>query len=451
MLFLPATASAHVKLRRSEPGANAMLTAPPLELKLWFSETVELSVTRIALTDSAGKPVAMAAPIPADGETSGLQMKLFTTLVAGRYKVTWNTFGLDGHRSEGSFTFRVLGEGEVVDTAFAAEAARAERDSMQAAAAEEAIMKPADVLDMRSFAPAYVLVRVISFTALLLVIGAVAFRLLVLQPTAPSADATWKRIGSRVASLASLVALAYVFAALARGYLQTRLVSGNDVPNVDDMTRVMMSTNWGMYWRVQVAAMLTASLALVIGGSRRPGAWAVTGIAAVGAAFATSLGSHAGASDTMHLFGVLDDAVHILAVSAWLGGLFWLVIIALPMLATSEGRSRRATLLVEAFSRVALACAGIAVFTGVVSARFRVGTLHALVSSPYGQTLLLKLLFVLGVAAAGYYNWKRVRPAMGAEGALDTLRKSGKRELIVACLVIVVTAVLVALPLPTPA
>jgi putative copper export protein len=203
-----------------------------------------------------------------------------------------------------------------------------------------------------------------------------------------------------------------------------------------------------VYWRWQIGGGLVAGFALVFHGWSRRVGWMIAALAVVVTAVATSMSSHAGAADTMRLFGVLDDAVHILAASSWLGGLFMLIVVGLSVNSSHE-ISARARVLVNAFSRVALTSAALVLFTGVVSARFRVGTIAALVSSEYGTMLLVKLALVGVVGVIGFYNWRFMKPKIASEGAADALRSTGRRELIMALFVILATAILVGLPLPT--
>ncbi|MGH7633417.1 MAG: hypothetical protein ACRENC_06785, partial [Gemmatimonadaceae bacterium] len=52
------------------------------------------------------------------------------------------------------------------------------------------------------------------------------------------------------------------------------------------------------------------------------------------------------------------------------------------------------------------------------------------------------------VVAFGAFNWRVLRPALGDERAALGIRRSAARELTVGLLVLIVTAVLVALPPP---
>ena len=53
-----------------------------------------------------------------------------------------------------------------------------------------------------------------------------------------------------------------------------------------------------------------------------------------------------------------------------------------------------------------------------------------------------------GVAALGFYNWRRVLPTLGDDDATHRLRRSARAELGLGLVVLLVTAVLVALPTP---
>jgi putative copper export protein len=62
--------------------------------------------------------------------------------------------------------------------------------------------------------------------------------------------------------------------------------------------------------------------------------------------------------------------------------------------------------------------------------------------------LLIKLALVLLALGAGAFNWRRVRPRFEREDATAMLRRSGGVELALALGILLVTAVLVAVPTP---
>lgn len=128
------------------------------------------------------------------------------------------------------------------------------------------------------------------------------------------------------------------------------------------------------------------------------------------------------------------------------------VIGGLPVaLRQPDDRGAAAAALIDAFSPTALFFAGVVVATGVFSAWLHVGEVTALWTTGYGRTLLLKVGVLSLVFATGAYNWLRVKPTLGSPAAAGRLRRSATVELAIAVLVLAVTAVLVATPLPTEA
>jgi putative copper export protein len=169
----------------------------------------------------------------------------------------------------------------------------------------------------------------------------------------------------------------------------------------------------------------------------------------VALAMSAALGGHAGASADLRWLAVSDDALHIVGASGWLGSLFWLAVVGLAVTNRSdERRASRVATLVRAFSPVALGCAALVVSTGVVSAWLRLGSLPALWTTSYGQVLLVKIALLIGVIGTGFFNWRVVQPSLGSDVATARLHRSATVELGIGALIILATAVLVALPTP---
>ncbi|HVT40343.1 MAG TPA: copper resistance protein CopC [Gemmatimonadaceae bacterium] len=102
-----AIARRHAYLVRSEPAAHDT-TSAPRAVRLWFSERVELKVTRIKLAHAAGGAVPMNKPAPAgDDADAPIVATVAETLAPGAYTVKWSTAGKDGHPSKGTIDFVV--------------------------------------------------------------------------------------------------------------------------------------------------------------------------------------------------------------------------------------------------------------------------------------------------------------------------------------------------------
>ena len=172
-------------------------------------------------------------------------------------------------------------------------------------------------------------------------------------------------------------------------------------------------------------------------------AWTIAALA--GIAFALR-------SITSGKWASLVNPLHETAASLWIGTLFVLVVAGLPaILRSTMSSERRGTLvadLVGDFSPVAIGASLLLVVTGVTTAWRHLKYVAALWTTPYGYALDVKLLLVATVVALGAWNWRRMRPRLGAEQAAHDIRRSAKAVLFFATLVLVVTGVLVSLPSP---
>lgn len=111
---------------------------------------------------------------------------------------------------------------------------------------------------------------------------------------------------------------------------------------------------------------------------------------------------------------VLADWVHVMAISAWAGGLVPLRFLV-PKLLTGldeKNRLKFETAVLHRFSRLAVFCVGVLILTGVYGAWLRLGTLSNLVTMPYGNALLRKLFFVIPVLGLGGLSRYYILPAL---------------------------------------
>jgi copper transport protein len=437
LLVHPAIAWAHAHLKKSDPAAKAILSTAPREIRLWFTEQPELSFTTVTLTDSAGVAIPLGAVGKDPDGPMAVRLPITTTLGAGLYSVSWKTAAADGHPSSGKFTFRVA--------AAAAAPIPPAPEPVVVAPTTPPPVQPAsvEIKEPSALTPVFIIVRAISFVMLLAIIGAAAFKFVVL-PRAGLDYASTSNAAARTATFATGAAALFMLAALAKLYLETRMLSGNVAMDAEHLRTMTMSTSWGAAWRIQLLAAVSAFVGFVAAQRRLAVGWWLAGLAAVGLAFASALGGHAESAEQLRTLAIGDDALHILGAAGWLGSLLWVVVAAV-----GPGRSAsRVASLVHAFSPAALAFAAIVAITGVVSAWLRLGALSALWGSGYGQVLLVKLALIVLLTFVGFHNWRRVRPTLGTNEASVRLERSAKLELGVGLLIILVTAVLVATPTP---
>lgn len=452
-LGIPARAWAHAHLRRSEPSANARAASAPHRLRFWFSEEPELSLTTVTLLDAAGRAVKLSAPQRDPDGAMAVSVAIDGAVAPGRYTVRWRTAAADGHPSSGTFAFVVTAA--AVDTAGVPPTAsgtgvRVGADTTaQPASAGAASDRTSDA---DASTPAWIVARAAAFLALLAVLGAVTFRLLVLSRAGDLESSAREEIAYEIARRALLPTGVLLIATAAKLYLQNRMMSGSAAADLAHMESMSMETHWGAAWRLQFGAGIVALVGFAMAWRRIAAGWIVAGLACVVLAGGVALSGHAGAAPAWRTIAIVGDALHVLGASAWLGSLAWLLVVGLRATTLAAGdRTRRVAALVRAFSPVALVSAALVALSGLVSAWLRLGSIPALWSSAYGQVLLVKLLFLTGVIGTGFYNWRVVQPALGTDVATARFRRSASSELAIGAIVIVVTAVLVAMPTPVDA
>ena len=148
----------------------------------------------------------------------------------------------------------------------------------------------------------------------------------------------------------------------------------------------------------------------------------------------------------------LVNPVHSLAAGLWIGTLFVLVLAGISALLkhepTRERRGAIAADMVNGFSPLALTMGGVVVVFGLITAWRHLHRIENLWATPYGIALIVKLCFVAVVFGLGAWNWRRQRPTLGTEQAAVSIRRSSMTELMIATIVLVVTAIIVSLPSP---
>ena len=134
----------------------------------------------------------------------------------------------------------------------------------------------------------------------------------------------------------------------------------------------------------------------------------------------------------------MSDVVHLGAVAVWIGGLVALLAV-LPLL----GRRDRVGLATR-FSALALVAAVLVAASGTVSGWQQVRTLDGLTSTTYGRLLLAKVAGFAVLVVLGWLNRARLVPLV--ERTVGPLRRSLRIELVVAAVVLALTAALIHQP-----
>lgn len=470
-VMLPASAFAHGRLKSSLPAAGAHLAQVPAQIRLDFSESPELTFSAIRLLTSDEREIPLGTLGYANDSRRALVASVQGAMAAGAYTVSWQMAGDDGHPVRGTFEFVIAPGAEGVGrvpTGTSAGANPTSSDSAAMGAMHHDVTSMPEGNGFGAESPLYVVIRWLQFVALLLAIGAVAFHSFVLafirrDPASAGeaheaemlADAESRAAGiGRGAVLA--LGLTLLLRLIAQGVAMHGAASSLDLGLLGPM---IARTTWGIGWMLQLVGVVVAAIGFHAvraaqartrnGETTRTHAWwRLAGVGVILLAFSPAFSGHAASAPKLQALAILADGLHVLGASSWLGTLA-VVLFAGVSAAASRGMDVAGPFvrdLVNSFSPVALASAGVAATTGVFAAWLHVGTVPNLWGSRYGLILLLKLGILSVVALTGFYNWRFVKPRLGSREATMHLRRSAHVEVAVALLVLLVTAVLVASP-----
>ena len=446
ILAVPGLLLAHGALKRSEPAANTTLTIAPRVIRLTFTEPAELAVGRIELTGPNGQSIALS-PVRHGDSVTVMIADIVSGLMAGKYTVAWQVAGRDGHPVRGTFAFTIAegatGLALLPDTPKAVPSAKGPRPIEQQTHDTHEIPE-VGAFDAES--PVFAAIRWLGFAGLLGLVGTAGFtHLLVPGAVRRQAAEGWARGAGRAARKAGLAAIAVLaIALLLRLAAQTVAVHGS-LGAFDP--QLLTGTLWGKAWLLQLLALAAAVAGLMPEGSTAFGR-ALFLMATLAVAVTFAMSGHAAALPENAMLAIPIDTMHILGAGGWIGTLLLVVIVGIPVAMRGDPGDRGKTVatVINTFSPLALIFAGVAALTGIASAWLQLGAVNALWTTRYGQVLLVKLGLVLLVVATGAYNSWRVRPTLSDESGGTRIRRSATVELVIAGLVLAVTAVLVATP-----
>ena len=117
--FAPATpvmathgAAFHAHLVRADPAVNDTIASTPKVVRLWFSEPVELGLSRVRIVRVGGDTVKTSGLRHEGNAATTAALDLSTPPRSpGTYVVTYRVVARDGHPTSGSYSFVLRGSG----------------------------------------------------------------------------------------------------------------------------------------------------------------------------------------------------------------------------------------------------------------------------------------------------------------------------------------------------
>jgi len=477
VLIAPTRAFAHAALVSSTP-ANGSSGPAPSTIKLTYNKTFAVVSPGIQLLDGAGKPVPTQLAVAET--TATLTPK--APLGPGSYGVKWTVKAPDSHPRSGAFTFTVKAAPVPTTSPPAAAAAPAAAASTTSStqpdlATTTSVPVPevaGERLSAALAAPsttAYDLLgaigRIVLYLGLTAVIGALALGFFVARASAR--EAQWTVLLARRASLAiALGALIWLIA-------DVGLLAGPGIPWPWKFS-AWGSAIWSSFGLTILCALVGTGILVRSRGPRfaKTDTWMRTPVG-VGAATAQpapedhpyvagrldprtagpiltgvglvlvglALNGHSQGSSPL-IIGWVANIAHVLAAGVWGGGL--LILLALIARRTKAKDPALTLDAVLRFSTVATIASIAAGVSGVILAAVELPSVGALVTSAFGRILIVKVLVVAAIAAAGAYHHFVLLPQLEADPSAAQSTATWKLlryEAVGVAVVLVLTAFLV--------
>jgi putative copper export protein len=288
------------------------------------------------------------------------------------------------------------------------------------------------------------LARASWFVGLLILIGAACFRTIVLPRARELDSALTGRMARRAAMLGFAASLLVIGSALARMFLELNMMRAMPGMQAMSFSEMAMHTRWGFALRLGLVAAILAMIAFAFATRRAHWSWPAAALAATLLGLAPALAGHAAASPKLKSLLIAADYLHVMGGAAWLGTLFAVLTVGVPLSLAVAGDKRWTSIasLVNSFSPLALVSVTVVVASGVLASWVHLNHVSDLWQTAYGQVLGIKLLLVAMTLAIGAHNFRRVQPSLPSEGGSARLRRSAALELGAGFLILVVTGLL---------
>ena len=410
-LALPAAASAHATLTKTEPEYGTRVERAPKVVRLHFDQSIDALPNAIHVYDAKGRLVSGRTLLSKDERTIAAPV---LRLARGGYTVRWRAVSADGHVVSGVYTFGVRVRPPPANEAFGAGGPTTSEH----------------------------LVRWLYFVALALLVGGLGFRLLIVRgPLGEAAQRRFYRLlGVGVIGALEVGIIAFLL----------RAEDALQLPFVDffygDLSPLAKTRFGYAFVAMTLGYALVAALVFLAWLSDREWLLWPAFLIAIGFASGLSLSGHSAADAGSSWLSQTADWLHLSAAALWVGGLVQLAFVIWPL----EPALRRQAFL--RFSKLATGLIVVLLSAGTYLSILRLPHLADLWNERYGQVLLVKLGLVSLALAWGAAHHFLVRPRLERGAPLFAgLPRSLAGESAVGMAILLAAAVLVdSKPPPQP-
>jgi copper transport protein len=417
----PASVAAHAVLLRGTPSNRQSLTRAPDQVELLFSEPLDRVFSSVRVIDASGQRVDTGDGRVDLNDDHLLVVSLPSGLSNGVYTVLWRSLSsIDVHPDEGQYQLFV---GVPVAQQATSSAAGVTTSTPETTFGRWWFYLGASLFGGSLAMWKFVLSRILA------------------GPHADAREAVRRKAYRLIVLGGVLLIIGTLFTAVAQAAAAANvpLLSGVGQPMADLLLRGRFASIWWPRMGLEVASLLL----IVVGGVE--GLASECALATLPAVLLTSaLTSHGAAVPAGAAPGIAIDWLHILGATAWVGGLIGLAVLAPTLVRVARSGSdpllRRVTL---GFGRFALVASLAVALSGTLQSVLELGSWPALLSSAYGQLVLVKVGLLVAMLVVALFNEWRVRTAsFAAFGLIRGLRA----ELALGLIVLGVAALLSGTP-----
>ncbi len=434
--FLPATASAHAILLRSDPAQDAVLNTPPPQVRMWFSEDLNPAFSTAVVVNATNHRVDKQDAHVSPADSKEMDVSLNPNLPPSVYVVIYRTdSAADGHILRGSFIFTVARpDGSVPSLNGNSQPGQNVLSGGNLTGLYTGQLDGPTVFNL-------VMITLAELGAVFWV-GAQLWLVFVLQ-LAPTDNNQQNEINQQVSqrferrwSIPTLLLLLLANLGVLVG--QGLGITGGQLGSALSpqlLTQLATSGRFGTYWTLReiiiILALVVALSMLVLKQRPRvinsllPSLNLLLGSLLF---IAITMSSHASAvSSNIVVYAVLLDWLHLFAAALWVGGMLYIATTYLPVLQrrTITERAYSLITLLPYFSPLAITGVIIMAVTGPFSATIHLGSWQALFGTAYGRALIVKISLVGALMLTSAIHMGYLRPRLRKEYKKYTYALSG--------------------------
>ena len=429
MLLFPVVASAHTAhaiLLRSDPAKDAILSVAPQQVRMWFSEDLNPTLSTAVVVNAENQRVDNSDAHVSSNDPAEMDVTLMSNLSPAVYIVVWRSDSNDdGHILRGSFIFTLARPDGTVPTL-----------SGNTIPGQNALGSGNLTGLYTGQVDGPTLFNLIAITLVELGavfwVGAQLWLVFVLQPVSEDhkeQSNTNQQVQLRFERLFSFPTLLVLLLANIGVLLGQALnfTGGQWGPAfaLTLLSNLATSGRFGTFWvmrEIVIGAALLLSLCMLFF-KRRPKVinsllpWAnlILGLALF---IAITMSSHAAAvSKNVVFYAVPIDWLHLLAAAFWVGGIMYIATTYLPVIhrAPIAERARSLITVLPYYTPWAIAGVAIMAVTGPFNATFHLTSWVQFITTAYGRALVVKILLVGALLTTSSIHVGLLRPRLKKE------------------------------------